>query len=296
MVTSGAYPVPGGKAGRAASGPWPAPAKLNLMLRVIGRRTNGYHELQTVFQFIDWCDWLYFRVRDDGLVMRRGGPAEVPEDDDLTVRAARLLQGESGCALGVEIRLDKRLPLGGGLGGGSSDAATTLMALSRLWGLGLGPDILARLGLRLGADVPVFLGGRAAWAEGVGERLTPLELPEPWYLILLPRCHVSTAAVFGSPELTRNSPPITIADFLAGDITNDCLPVVRRRYPLVAEALDWLDQRVGGRLTGTGACVFAAAASKGQARRWLEEVPPGLQGFVARGLNRSPAAEPAAGG
>jgi 4-diphosphocytidyl-2-C-methyl-D-erythritol kinase len=205
-----------------------------------------------------------------------------------------LLQRGSGSRQGVDIRVAKRLPLGGGLGGGSSDAATTLLALNQLWGLGLGIDELARLGLELGADVPVFVRGRAAWAEGVGERLTPLPLSEPWYLVLAPRCQVSTAAVFAAPELTRNSPRITIADFLAGERGNDCLPVVRGRYPEVAQALDWLDGCGGGYLTGTGACVFAEFGSEGEARGAMAQVPSRFPAFVARGCNRSPLLDRAA--
>jgi len=269
-------------------GPWPAPAKLNLMLRIVGRRPDGYHELQTVFQFIDRCDQLWFRVRNDARIMRDGGPAGVPEGQDLTLRAARRLQAETGCPLGVDIRLDKRLPVGGGLGGGSSDAATALVALNHLWGLTLEQETMAQIGLKLGADVPVFVRGRAAWGEGIGERLTPLDIPEPWYLVLAPACSVSTAAVFADPELTRHSAPITIADFLAGDVFNDCLAVVRRRHLPVAQALDWLDRRVAGRLTGTGACVFAVMPSEAAARRLLIECPGEFRGFVARGLNRSP--------
>lgn len=272
------------------SGPWPAPAKLNLMLRVVGRRPDGYHALQTVFQFIDHGDLLYFRLRDDGRVRRLGENGEVPEDMDLVVRAARLLQARVGARSrpGVDIRLDKRLPMGGGLGGGSSDAATVLRVLNRLWQLDLPEDVLAEIGLRLGADVPVFVRGRAAWGEGVGECLTPVDLPEVWYLVLIPPCQVSTGEIFGAGELTRNSPQIKITDFLAGDTRNDCLPVVRGRYPPVAEALDWLARHGDARLTGTGACVFAAYAQELEARRVLEQVPGTLRGFVARGHNRSP--------
>lgn len=268
--------------------PWPAPAKLNLFLQVTGRRSDGYHELQTAFQFLDWCDWLRFRVSPEGRICRLTDLPEVPAEQDLTVRAARLLQAYTGSRQGVDISLDKRLPLGGGLGGGSSDAATTLLALNRLWGLGLSEAELARLGLNLGADVPVFLRGHAAWAEGVGERLRALELPEPWFLVLVPPVSVSTAEVFSDPELTRDSPMMTIADFLAGGGRNDCEGVVCRRYPAVAEALEWLSQFAPARMTGTGACVFAAWFSEDQARKVLDQVPPPWQGFVARGLNRSP--------
>jgi len=270
---------------------WPAPAKLNLMLRVTGRRPDGYHELQTVFQFLDLADRLDFRLREDGAIRRETPLPGVAEAADLCLRAARLLQQEAGVRQGVEIRLYKRLPMGGGLGGGSSDAASVLVALNRLWGCGLDEAALAALGLRLGADVPVFVRGRAAWAEGVGERLEPVELEQPWYLVLLPPCHVSTAEVFAAPELTRNSAPITIRAFVAGDRRNDCLPVVRSRYPEISQAIDWLGQFGEARLTGTGACVFAAFTERAQAEAVLADRPPGLDGWVARGLNRSPLLE-----
>ena len=270
---------------------WPAPAKLNLMLRVTGRRPDGYHELQTVFQFLDLADRLDFRLREDGVIRRETPLPGVAEEADLCLRAARLLQQEAGVGQGVEIRLHKHLPMGGGLGGGSSDAASVLVALNRLWGCGLDEAALAALGLRLGADVPVFVRGRAAWAEGVGERLEPVELERPWYLVLLPPCHVSTAEVFAAPELTRNSAPITIRAFIAGDRRNDCLPVVRSRYPEIAQAIDWLGQFGEARLTGTGACVFAAFPERAQAEALLADRPPGLDGWVARGLNRSPLLE-----
>lgn len=275
-----------------SAGAWPAPAKLNLMLRVLGRRADGYHRLQTVFQFIDRVDRLWITVREDGTIERTGGAAEVPPEQDLVVRAARALQAHTGTGLGLgaTIHLDKQLPMGGGLGGGSSDAATTLHALNQLWGLGLAQSELAAIGLRLGADVPIFIAGHAAWAEGVGEELVPVAVPEPWYLVLVPPVHVSTAAVFTDPELTRDSPPITIADFLAGDARNDCLAVVRKRYPEVAAAFDWLDQHAQARLTGTGGCVFAALESREHAQRLLEAAPARFAPFVARGCNRSPLA------
>ena len=269
-------------------GPWSAPAKLNLLLRILGRRADGYHELQTVFQFLDYGDQLYFRLTGDGAIRRHGGLADIPDEQDLVVKAARLLQAETGCSLGADIQLLKRLPPGGGLGGGSSDAATTLAALNRLWGTGLGDAALAELGLRLGADVPVFLFGRAAWGEGIGERLTAIDLPEPWYLVLRPECRVSTAAVFQDPELTRNSPRITIRDFLAGEHGNDCLATVRRRSPAVSDALDWLQRYAEARLTGTGACVFAAFSTRAEAERVQAALPARWQGFVARGRNASP--------
>lgn len=270
------------------TGPWPAPAKLNLMLRVLGRRGDGYHRLQTVFQFLDYCDLVHLRVRPDGVVSRGADLPGVTEEADLAVRAARLLQGHARCSLGADIRVEKRLPMGGGLGGGSSDAATTLVGLNALWGANLDVDALAALGLRLGADVPVFVRGLAAWAEGVGEELTPCALPEPWYLVLVPPISVSTAAVFSDPTLTRDSPRITMRDFARGDVRNDCLPVVRRRYPEVAAMLDWLATRAEARLTGTGGCVFAAFETRDVALETLDAKPEGMGGFVARGLNRSP--------
>jgi 4-diphosphocytidyl-2-C-methyl-D-erythritol kinase len=272
-----------------ADGAWPAPAKLNLMLRVLGRRADGYHLLQTVFQFIDRADRLYFAPRRDGRIVRaRGGEGVAPEQD-LVVRAARALRAETGCGMGVDIDVDKVLPMGGGLGGGSSDAATTLHALNHLWELGLDTDALARIGLAIGADVPVFVRGRAAWAEGVGEEIEPVTLPEPWYLVLVPPVAVSTAAVFNDPELTRDSPPITMESFVAGDQANDCLPVVRQRYRAVADALAWLAAAgAAARLTGTGACVFAGFDTEDAARAVLAQAPANYGAFIARGCNRSP--------
>lgn len=267
---------------------WPAPAKLNLMLRVLGRRADGYHRLQTVFQFLDHADRIRIEPRTDDAVHRRSALAGVAEEADLVVRAARRLQQATSCRQGADIWVDKRLPMGGGVGGGSSDAATVLVALNQLWGTGLSPAELADLGLTLGADVPVFVHGRAAWGEGVGETLTPVELPEPWYLVLVPRCEVATGAVFSDPDLTRDSAPIRIADFLAGDDRNDCRAVVERRYPEVAAALTWLSAIGRARLTGTGACVFTAVADEQGARRALAEVPDRFGAFVARGRNRSP--------
>jgi 4-diphosphocytidyl-2-C-methyl-D-erythritol kinase len=272
----------------AASLRWPAPAKLNLMLRVVGRRADGYHLLQTVFQLLDRGDELAFRLREDGAIARIGEIPGVLAEDDLVVRAARLLRAEAGCRHGVEITLHKRLPMGGGLGGGSSDAATTLHALNRLWGLRLGIDELAAIGLRLGADVPVFVRGRSAWSEGVGEELTPLDLPPAWYLVVRPPCEVSTRDLFADPELTRNSALITITDFLAGAWGNDCLPVVERRYPPVADALRWLGRFTPARLTGTGSCVFGAFATERGAVDVLAQLPERFAGFVARGIDRSP--------
>lgn len=283
-----------------AGGSWPAPAKINLFLHITGRRADGYHLLQTLFQFLDYGDELTFTVRPDGEVTRCGALAGVPPENDLTLRAARALQVATGTTLGVEIGLEKRLPMGGGLGGGSSDAATTLVALNHLWQLGLGEDALAAIGLKLGADVPVFVRGHAAWAEGVGELLTPLELPEPWFLIIIPPCHVPTAELFAAPELTRNVQNRRIPASLSGPRPirfgdgwfNVFEPVVRQRYPEVDSALKWLAQFAPARMSGSGACIFAPFDSKAQAEDVMRQLPApessGWRGFVARGLNRSP--------
>jgi 4-diphosphocytidyl-2-C-methyl-D-erythritol kinase len=258
------------------------------MLRVVGRRPDGYHLLQTVFQFIDLSDELFFAVRDDGWVRRSNPLPGLDQESDLAVRAGRLLQRESGTYMGADIRLVKRLPMAGGLGGGSSDAATTLVALNRLWDVGFSLSALAHLGLQLGADVPVFVRGRAAWAEGVGEKLTPLVLPQSWFLIVAPACRTSTAEVFADPELTHGSPRTTIRDFLSGRVGNDCEPVARRRYPEVAAALDWLSTFGDARLTGTGSCVFAVFAEEASARYALSRLPAGWRAWIVQGLNRSP--------
>jgi 4-diphosphocytidyl-2-C-methyl-D-erythritol kinase len=274
---------------------WLAPAKLNLFLHVTGRRADGYHELQTLFQLIDLCDTIAIRVLEDGRIERPMGPADVDPDSDLTMRAARALQAATGTASGASLRVLKRIPLGGGLGGGSSDAATTLLALNHLWDCGLSVDELARLGLPLGADVPVFIRGSSAWAEGVGERLEAVELPERWYVVIHPGVAVATRDVFQSPELTRNSPVITIRALFepAGGWggRNDCEPVVRARYSEVADALDWLGRHAPARLTGTGSCLFAACASAIDAERIAAQVPDRWKSFVVRGLNVSPAHE-----
>jgi 4-diphosphocytidyl-2-C-methyl-D-erythritol kinase len=273
------------------SAPWPAPAKLNLFLHVLGRRPDGYHELQTAFQFIDLCDEVRIETRNDGRIRRLRGAAEVPEQDDLVVRAATLLKHAAGVESGATIDVLKRIPLQGGLGGGSSDAATVLVALNYLWGLKFDPARLAELGQQLGADVPVFVHGHAAWGEGVGERLQPLEPPEQLYVVVRPDCAVGTREIFQAPELTRNSPAITIRAFFEGAHRNDCEPVVRSRYPQVAAALDWLRTFAPARLTGTGSCVYAAMSDDGAARAVLARMPPKWQGFVVRGLNRSPLLE-----
>ena len=268
--------------------PWPAPGKLNLFLHVVGRRPDGYHQLQTAFQFIDLHDELRFWRRPPGVVERLSQLPGVPADDDLCVRAARRLSAGHPTVPGVAIEVLKRLPMQGGVGGGSSDAATVLVALNELWGLRRPVAELAELGLELGADVPVFVHGTAAWGESVGDELTPLELPEPVFLVVRPDATVGTAEIFKAPELTRDSPTITIRDFLLTGGRNDCEPVVRRRFPAVAEALDWLAQFAPARLTGTGSCVFAAMPDEARAREALNRLPRRWTGYVVRGLNRSP--------
>ncbi len=279
---------------------WPAPAKLNLFLHITAQRADGLHELETLFQLIDLCDWLEIESRDDGLVTRPQGLAGVAEDQDLVVRAARLLQSHTGCGLGVEIKVEKHIPDGAGLGGGSSDAATVLLVLNRLWNLNVSVEELARLGLRLGADVPVFVQGRSAWAEGVGENLdheaVPKGLEGKNYVVIFPNAHSSTAEIFADPELTRNTPPMTIARFQAGSGHNDLQPVVCRRCPPVSDALDWLSQQVshlqgGSRMTGSGSSVFAAVDSYAHACDIVDQVPKHWQGFAVKGLSSSPLLE-----
>ena len=275
---------------------WPAPAKLNLFLHVTGQRADGYHDLQTLFQIIDLRDELAFEIDRSGVIARvddaasAPGPlAAIPSAEDLCVRAATLLRAKAGApALGVRIRLRKRIPLGGGLGGGSSDAATTLLVLNRLWACGLSVTQLAELGLTLGADVPVFVQGESGLGEGVGERLTALALPERWFLVLHPGVSVPTRDIFQASELTRNSPILTIPALLASGGRNDCEPVVRKRYPQVAEALDWLGRFAPSRLTGTGSCLFASFDSAAAAERVAARVPDVWRVWVARGLSHSP--------
>jgi 4-diphosphocytidyl-2-C-methyl-D-erythritol kinase len=266
-----------------------APAKLNLFLHITSRRANGYHNLQTIFQFIDYCDVLEFAYRSDGQLLYESTAQDLPKEQDLVLRAARLLQQHSNTSKGADIQVVKKIPMGGGLGGGSSDAATTLLALNKLWQLQLSPTQLAKLGLHLGADVPVFVHGHAAWAEGVGESLTPVNLKEPWYLVVNPNCQISTKKIFLAQDLTRDAFPITIREFVAGRSRNVCEPVVRQLYPQVGQALDWLAQYNQARLTGTGACIFAAFETQSQAETVLEQLPNQWQGFVAQGKNISPA-------
>lgn len=267
---------------------FPAPAKLNLFLHVVGRRADGYHLLQSVFRFVDHADAVHLALRDDGRIVREANLPGVPEACDLTVRAAWLLQPFAADGAGVTIRLDKVLPMGGGLGGGSSDAATVLLALNRMWKINLPRQALQQLAVQLGADVPVFVFGQAAFAEGVGEVLRPQNIPPAWYIVLSPPVQVSTATIFAAPELTRNSPAIKIARFSAGMGRNDLQSVVVERYPEVARHLEWLGQFGTARMTGSGACVFASFATEDAAREVMSQLPKTMQGFVAQGLDRHP--------
>lgn len=274
-----------------AGGPWfPAPAKLNLFLHITGRRADGYHELQSVFRLLDWGDRVRLQVREDGQV-RRVGPSVpgVAEADDLAVRAAVLLKKHANVAQGADIAVEKRIPAGGGFGGGSSDAATVLVALNALWKTGLDEDALAGLGLQLGADVPVFVRGRNAWAEGVGEQLTPLALPPAWYVIADPGVHVPTAALFASPDLTRDAPVAKIADFASGSLLGNAFePVLRRREPAVEAVLIALDRIGRARLTGSGSGCFVEFATRAAAEQGLARLPKELRAWVAAGVERSP--------
>ena len=268
---------------------WPAPAKLNLFLHINGRRSDGDHELQTLFQFVDCCDQLDFRVTDTPeLILHSNMSNVVADSDNLILRAAKSLQQSTGYPGGAEIWLDKRLPMGGGLGGGSSDAATTLVALNQLWNTQLSHDELAAIGLKLGADIPVFIHGFAAFAEGVGERLQTVNPAELWYLIIAPDAHVSTAAVFQDPQLPRNTPKLGIDTLLSQPWRNDCQELVVSKYPQVAKALGWLLEYAPSRMTGTGACVFGEFSSQQQALAALAKLPSDMQGFVAKGMNISP--------
>jgi len=270
---------------------WPAPAKLNLFLHIVGRRADGYHLLQTVFQLLDWGDTVRLRTRSDGEIARSNDVPGVAPQSDLCLRAAHALREHSGSRLGVDIALDKRIPLGGGLGGGSSDAATVLVALNDLWSAGLSPDELAGIALDLGTDVPVFVRGYSAWAEGVGEKLTPIALRQRHYVIVDPGVSVATAALFQAPELTRNSPPLTISDYLSGSgagTTNAFTPIARAGYPPLAAALDWLGQFGEARLTGSGGCIFVDVESAQRADEIAEQCPLDFTVYQARGVDRSP--------
>ena len=266
----------------------PAPAKLNLFLHITGRRADGYHLLQTVFTFVDFADTIRLQRRTDGVIQRVTGAVDVPAATDLTVRAAKLLQQTTGSVYGVDIDVTKRIPMGGGLGGGSSDAASVLLGLNHLWQCGLDVDALAALGLRLGADVPVFVRGHAAWAEGVGEQLTPVDLPPAWYVVIHPRVHVPTAELFSAEDLTRNCPPIKLAAFHNGLGVNVFQSVVEKRYPEVAEASSWLARHAKAVLTGSGSCLFAEVSSEIEGTSILQRLPEKWFGFVAKGQVVSP--------
>ncbi len=272
----------------AAAELYPAPAKLNLVLRVVGRRSDGYHLLQTVFRFIDYGDTVRIAVRDDGRIIRTSNLDGVVPEDDLAVRAARALQRATRCALGADIGVEKRIPMGAGLGGGSSDAASVLLALNRLWKTGLDRKALAALALELGADVPVFVFGRNAFAEGIGERLIAVELPPAWYVVITPAVAVPTARVFAHPDLKRDSEPIRIQRFSAGPAGNDLQDVVCREYPEVARCLAWLEKRAPAMMTGSGSAVFAAFGTRSEAEAVMASLPPGMRAFAAAGLERHP--------
>ncbi len=266
-----------------------APAKLNLFLHITSRREDGYHNLQTIFQFLDYSDIISFVLRNDGKLSCKSSAKNLPPEQDLVLRAAHLLKKYSGTNLGADIEVEKKIPMGGGLGGGSSDAATTLLALNQLWQLEISLERLAELGLSLGADVPVFVYGESAWAEGIGELLSPIKLDEPWYIVIHPGCHVSTAEIFSAKDLTRDALPIKIADFLAGRTQNVFEKIVRRQYPQIEQAIDWLNKYSKARLTGTGACIFARFENRIEAETVLAKLPHKWFGFVAQGKNISPA-------
>jgi len=269
-------------------GEWPAPAKLNLFLHIVGRRADGYHLLQTAFQLLDWGDRVRLRLRADGAIVRVSGLVEVPTEQDLAVRAAIALRRASGTSFGADIAVDKQIPSGGGLGGGSSDAATVLAALNKIWATQLSVDELAQIGLGLGADVPVFVHGHTAWAEGIGERLTPVDLPPKHFVIVDPRVRVPTADLFGAAELVRDTPALTLSEYMSGaETTNAFMPVVRARYPQVAAALDWLGGFGTARLSGSGGCVFAMLDTA-IAERVLLDCPPQFAAYRANGVSRSP--------
>lgn len=265
-----------------------APAKLNLFLHITGRRDDGYHNLQTVFQLLDYGDTLDITATDTTDIQVLPELPGVPQQDNLIYKAARLLQQHSQCSRGATITLHKVLPMGGGIGGGSSDAATALLGLNTLWNLNLPLAELADLGRQLGADIPVFVHGHSAWAEGIGEQLTTLQLPENYFVVLAPDCHVATAEIFSHKGLTRDTPVIKVAAFLEQGGHNDCQPLVQNLYPEVDKALNWLVKFADAKMTGTGACVFAKVDSRQEGQRILEQAPNNLKGFVARGVNLSP--------
>jgi 4-diphosphocytidyl-2-C-methyl-D-erythritol kinase len=264
-----------------------SPAKLNLFLHITGQRGDGYHELQTLSQLLDWGDRLQFKSDNSGEISLHGADLGIPAEQNLIVKAAQALPRNTS-KQGVSIHLEKRIPEGGGLGGGSSNAAATLLAMNYLWNLQLGDKALQKIGAKLGADVPVFVAGHTAWAEGIGEFLTPVELPETWYLVIAPGCHVSTAEIFSNEQLTRNTSPIKMAAFFEGNSRNDCQQLVRNLHKEVDNALNWLDNFGTAKLTGTGACVFASFDDEQAATSALSQLPESMSGFVARGINTSP--------
>lgn len=266
----------------------PCPAKLNLFLLITGRRPDGYHLLQTLFQLLDYGDDLHLQINGSGDIRLTPNFPGIPVEHNLVYRAAKLLQDTTGCRQGADLHLVKRLPMGGGIGGGSSDAATALVGLNHLWQTGLNEDDLAELGRQIGADVPVFVRGKTAWAEGIGEELTPLALPPKWYVVVAPQCTVSTAEVFSHEGLTRNSKGIKVRAFLEEGGKNDCQKVVESLFPQVKDAVDWLGRFGPAQMTGTGACVFAAFATEAEARDVFAKRPIQLNGFVAKGVNESP--------
>ena len=266
----------------------PAPAKINLFLHIVGRRPDGYHLLQTAFRMLDWGDEITLQRRDDGLILRTSDVPGVPAESDLVVRAARALQAASGSRFGADIGVLKRIPMGGGLGGGSSDAASVLLALNRLWGCGLSRQALQDLGLKLGADVPFFIFGETAFAEGVGEALRPLAVPPAWYVVVAPPVSVPTAEIFSAKELTRDTEILIMQGFAAHKTRNDMQAVVCVKYPEVAESLEWLSQYGDARMSGSGACLFAPFDTEGQARQVAASAPSGWKVWVARGLDRHP--------
>lgn len=267
---------------------FPAPAKLNLFLHIVGRRADGYHLLQSVFQLVDTCDTVWLKVNDSGEIVRHNPLPGVPAESDLIWRAAKLLQTRTGCSKGVALDLDKRLPMGGGMGGGSSDAATVLLALNRLWGLNLPRQELMALGLELGADVPFFIYGRNAFVEGIGEIMTPIVTAPGWFVVLHPPVHVPTLEIFRATDLTRNSPPIKVRDLAAAATRNDMEPVACRLYPQIAEYVNWLSQYAPARMTGSGSCVFSRHASQVEAERVISRLPDSWCGFVVAALDQHP--------
>lgn len=271
-----------------ADGCYPSPAKLNLFLHITGRRADGYHTLQTLFQFLDWGDRLRIHARRDGQLHLHTPTPGIQAQDNLVIKAARALQQHAGSRLGAEFWLDKQLPMGAGLGGGSSNAATTLVVLNQLWGLHVSIAELLQLAVKLGADVPVFVQGQAAWAEGVGEQLSPVELPQPHFVVLVPDCHISTAALFANPSLQRNHPPVTLNDYSAGRCGNDFWPCVQAHYPAVQAAHGWLSRHAQAHLTGTGSAVFAVMPSHEQAEQLAAQAPAQWRPRVVQGCNRSP--------